>query len=174
MSRTTRVAVVIFLLVATSLLVVATSLAQPPGPPERYTGIQVTCAEIPGEMWLTGQVLHIRGVVSTGWTFGHDYFAGQFTNHTDIDLNLVTFAGNAKGTILIEPDAYQGSWQGHFTGPILNGMYSGQSLDFGEGELAGLMDIAHIQQIDPATLPNNPCGGPPVSAFLVEGMIVER
>lgn len=180
MSKTLKLASILVMLFVAILLVAGTSLAQEAGRPTRYKTYTATCVEYPPEqVWMTGQVLHIRGMVTTGRAFGDPYFAGQFTNSTDIDLNLATASGNVHGTTKIVPEAYDGTWEGgHFTGPIIDHMYTGQGIDYGTGELAGLMDVVHIQQIDPSELPAefaDPCDGNPVlSAFLASGMIVEQ
>jgi hypothetical protein len=180
MSKTLKFASLTIMLVVALLLVADTSLAQGAGQPTRYKTYTATCVEYPPEqVWIAGQVLHIRGMVTTGRTFGDAHFAGHFTNYTDIDLNLVTASGNVHGTTKIVPEAYDGTWQGgHFTGPIIEHMYTGQGIDYGTGELAGLMDVVQIQQIDPSQLPADfvdPCGGNPVlSAFLANGMILEQ
>ncbi|MGD2076893.1 MAG: hypothetical protein PVH18_00815 [Chloroflexota bacterium] len=180
MSKMSKLATISALLVVVVVLISGTVVAQSPGPPYHYTSYMAKCAEYPPQQaWVTGQVLHLRGVVTAGRTFGDPYFAGEFENTVNIDLNMVTGSGNVHGTTQIMPDAYQGTWQGgHFTGPILNFMYSGNGIDYGTGDLAGLMEVVHIQEIDPTQLPaefSNPCNGSPaLSAFFAEGMIVEQ
>jgi len=180
MSKLVKFAGLFVLLVMVFALIPGTILAQPPGPPYGYTAYMAKCAETPPKQaWVTGQVLHLRGVVTTGRTFGDPYFAGEFENTVDIDLNMVTGSGNVHGYGKIMPDAHDGTWQGgHFTGPILNFMYSGQGIDYGTGALDGLMDVVRIQEIDPMGLPAefaNPCnGGPVLSVIFAEGMIVEK
>jgi hypothetical protein len=180
MFKVVRFAALFIVVVVVLSLITDTAMAEPPGLPYRYTSYMAKCAETPPEqVWVTGQVLHLRGIVATGRTFGDPYFAGTFENKVDIDLNMVTGSGNVHGYGKIMPDAYDGTWQsGHFTGPILNFMYSGQGIDYGTGELDGLMDVVHIQEIDPNGLPAdyaNACNGDPVlSVLLAEGMIVEQ
>jgi hypothetical protein len=180
MSKMVKFSGLFVVLVVVFGLIPGTILAQPPEPPHRYTTYMAKCAETaPEQVWVTGQVLHLKGVVTTGRTFGDPYFAGTFKNTVDIELNMTTGTGNVHGYGKIMPDAYDGTWQGgHFTGPILNFMYSGQGIDYGTGELQGLMDVVNIQEIDPSGLPAefaNPCnGGPVLSALFAEGMIVEK
>jgi hypothetical protein len=180
MSKMFKLAGILVFLIVVLLLVAGTTVAQPPGPPYDYTSYMAKCAEYPPEqVWVTGQVVHMRGIVTTGRTFGDPYFTGTFENTVDINLNMMTGSGNVHGTGQITPDAYDGTWEGgHFTGSILNFAYSGQGFDYGTGELTGLMDVVHIQEIDPSQLPAefaDPCnGGLPLSAMFAEGMIVKK
>lgn len=180
MSKIVKLTGSFILMAVIGLLVTGTVLAQPSGPPYQYTSYMVKCAENPPDrVWVTGNVLHLRGVVTTGRTFGDPYFAGTFENTINIDLNMVTGSGNVHGYGKIMPDDFDGTWEGgHFTGPILNFMYSGQGIDYGTGELDGLMDVVHIQEIAPSGLPAeyaNACNGDPaLSVTFAEGMIVQR
>ncbi|MFN2134689.1 MAG: hypothetical protein ACK2UK_01960 [Candidatus Promineifilaceae bacterium] len=180
MNKLYRFFVMIVLLLAALLLIAGTSAAERAESPYRYTTFMAKCAEYPPEeVWETDQVLHIRGLITTGQTFGDPYFAGTFENRTDIDLNMVTGKGHARGTVYIMPDAYDGTWEGgHFSGPIRNFMFSGRGIDYGTGELEGLKDIVRVQEIDPSELPpeyENPCNGDPVlGAFFAIGKIVGK
>jgi hypothetical protein len=167
-------------LVVVLALFAGSSLAQPPGPPYRYTTYIATCEKFPPEeMWFTGKVLHMKGMVSKGVTFGDPYFSGVFEQRTDVILNTESGSGNAAGSIIVKPEAYAGTWEGgHFQGPIHSFMYEGQGIDYGTGELAGLQDVVQIHEILPDELPAewfNPCGGEPVlSASVARGMIVRK
>jgi hypothetical protein len=179
MSKTIKFIGIFIVLVMVLSVVPATILAQSPGPIYHYSSYMAKCSELPPKQaWVTGQVLHLRGIVSTGRTYGDPYFAGTFENTVNLDLNLETGSGNVHGYGKIMPDEYDGTWEGgHFTGPILNFIYNGQGIDYGTGELEGMMDVVHIQEIDPSGLPADfadPCSGSPVlSALYAEGMIVE-
>jgi hypothetical protein len=178
MYRVFKVFGLIVMLVVVMGIAADTSTAKSFMKPHHYTTYMAKCGELaPEEVWETGEVLHLRGVVSTGTTFGEPYFSGTFENRTDIDLNLATGKGDVQGTVLIMPNAYDGSWQGDFKGHIFNFMFKGHGVDFGSDELEGLTDIVHVQEISPSELPaefENPCGEDPVlGAFQAKGVIID-
>lgn len=177
MSKIGKFTVLIVVLVTALGLIAGTCLAKSPGPPYRYTTYMAKCTEFPPEeVWVKGDMLYMKGVVTSGRTFGDPYFAGKFENRFDLRLNTVTGSGWVRGTGVIVPDAYEGSWQGgHFTGQIRNFVFSGHGFDYGMGELEGLRDRVRMYDISPGELPAewaDPCqGGPVLSASAVEGMI---
>jgi len=180
MSKKVKFAGLFILLVVILTMSVGTSLAKSGGPPYRYTSYMATCNEFPPEdVWVTGQVVHIKGMTNTGRIYGDPYFAGTFEQRVDVVLNTVTGSGNAHGTIVIHPNAYEGTWEGgHFQGPIIDFMFMGQGIDFGTGELEGLKDFVQVQEILPDELPAEwvePCQGSPIlSANVGIGKIIEK
>lgn len=180
MSKISKYAALIVVLAVALSLVTGTALAKAPRRPYAYTSYMAKCGELPPEEVLEdGSVVHLKGVVTYGRTFGDPYFEGEFENRFDLKLNMETGSGWVRGTTVIKPDAYDGTWQGgHFTGRIRSFVFSGRGVDFGTGELEGLVDIVRIKDISPSELPaewSDPCQGEPVlSASLAQGMVIGK
>ena len=180
MSKISKYAALIVVLVVVLALFAGTVLAKSPGHPYFYTSYMAKCGELPPEEVVeNGSVLHMKGVVTYGRLFGDPYFEGAFENRFDVKLNTETGSGSVRGTTVITPDAHIGTWQGgHFTGQIRNFVFSGRGIDFGTGELEGLVDVVRMKDISPSELPaawSDPCqGGPVLSASLAQGMIIGK
>ena len=180
MSKISKYAALIVVLGVALVLFVGTALAKAPRHPYAYTSYMAKCGELPPEEVLeSGSVVRLKGVVTYGRVFGDPYFEGEFENRFDVKLNMETGSGWVHGATVVKPDAYDGTWQdGHFSGQIRGFTFSGRGIDFGTGELEGLVDIVHIKDISPSELPaewSDPCQGEPIlGANLAQGRIIGK
>ena len=123
--------------------------------------LQTNTGEIPGKVWLSdeGTVLHIRGqrtfadITPLSGLPECDpvYSSGTMESIVNINLNLITLDGNAYGTHTIQSENFDGSWVGRFSGTIEDGMYLGQAISFGTGELEGMMQKVKVSQTGEVT-----------------------
>ena len=180
MSKISKYAALIVVLVVALALLAGTVLAKSSNRPYSYTSYMAKCGELPPEEVIeNGSDLRLNGVVTFGRIYGDPYFAGEFENRFDLKLNTETGSGSVRGTTVVRPDAYDGTWEGgHFSGRLRSFVFSGRGIDFGTGELEGLVDIVRMKDIPPSELPvewNDPCQGEPVlSASMAQGMIVGK
>ncbi len=116
---------------------------------------QTNTAEIPGKTWFSddGTIMHIRGQITYADIeplAGHPecdpaYSSGQMVMVVNINLNLVTGAGNAYGKHTITADGFDGVWEGVFSGKMENFVYSGKAISHGTGDLEGMLQKVQIQ-----------------------------
>ncbi len=100
----------------------------------------------PGEVYQTGGVLHIRGMVNQGPIW--DYITGTVTTVVDIDLVLATGKGTLRASVVIDVaqldgQGVNGTWEGqahghivHYPGP--DALSTGHIVAHGTGDLAGM------------------------------------
>jgi hypothetical protein len=179
MSKIPKYAGLIIVLAVALALAAGTVLARSPSRPYYYTSYMAKCGELPPEeVTVNGDVMRLKGVVTYGRVFGDPYFAGEFENRFDLKLNTATGTGWVRGTTVITPDTYDGAWEGHFAGRLRSFVFSGRGIDFGKGDLEGLVEIVRIEEISPDELPaewSDPCEGEPVlGANLAHGRIIEK
>lgn len=162
---------VLVLLVA-ALLAVAPAAAK--AKRTQFEAFEATCNIVPGDAEITGNVLHIREQINTNRVIATDATqTGTNTVLVNVDLNLVNGDGAAYGTFSLDPDAFTGTWEGSFSGHISGFVITGQALGHGTGVLAGQKVMVDLQDIDPATLPENPCApGSVLGASSVSGVVL--
>ena len=107
-----------------------------------------------GDVKISGGTLHIRGAIQTGIAESEEVrVAGPFTIVTNFDLNLTTGNGTGFGTISINPDAVDGTWECTSTGRSTNFLFSGRAVGQGTGDLKGQKIMFSItQRVDLPTI----------------------
>ena len=147
------------LLLLTLVLLVGLVLVTPVAArPEiiEFTAVEAVCSVIPGEQWVSGNVLHLRNQVENARTVSAEPLAnGANTLVTNYDLNLLNGSGGLYGTFRWQPDAVNGAWEGRWSGQFKDFVWSGQAVGQGTGVLAGMMVKVWLQGTDvPA---DHPC-----------------
>jgi hypothetical protein len=170
--RKQRFLALLLLALSTALLAVAPVVAK--ATRTQFEAIEATCNIVPGDVTVTGNVLHIRGQINTNRVIASDVTqTGTNTVVVNVDLNLVNGHGAAYGTFSLDPDAFTGTWEGSFSGHISRFVFTGQAVGHGTGDLSGQKVMVDLQDIEPATLPENPCApGPVLRAGSVSGVVL--
>lgn len=139
---------------------------------QSFTALDATCSVIPGSQWIHGNVLHVRGEVDIKQTISSNPLVnGTDRVITNYDINLNTGSGGGWGTFTLQPAGVHGSWSGSFSGPLSLGVFSGQGVATGTGDLAKMRLQAHFQGI-PVPV-NQPCAPAPASdADQIQGAIL--
>lgn len=160
------------LALCTALIAVAPAAAR--ATRTQFEAIEATCDIVPGNVKITGNVLHIRGQINTNRVVATDATqTGTNTVVLNVDLNLDNGSGAAYGTFSLDSDAFTGTWEGSFSGQITDFVFTGQAVGQGTGDLSGQKVMVDLQDIDPATLSDNPCApGPALGASSVTGVVL--
>lgn len=154
------------LMLAMTALVVALVLTVGPAAAQTTTTPFVDkkagCAIVdPGTQWTSGNVVHLRnrsGVSRVVNLQGMPGFDGWMTETVNYNVNLLTLKGVAWGTFNRGFDEIDGTFEGHYAGPITDGLFAGKGEAVGTGSLAGLQLKADSQQVPLAYLPGgDPC-----------------
>ncbi len=138
---------------------------------QSFTALDATCSVIPGTQWISGNVLHVRGEVDIKQTSSSNPLVNG-TNRviTNYDVNLSSGSGGGWGTFTLQPVGVNGSWSGSFSGPLSMGVFSGQGVATGTGDLANMRLQADFQGIPvPAT---QPCPSSASDADQIRGVIL--
>ncbi len=139
-----------------------------------FTAMEATCSVAPGNVTISGNVLHIRGQTNTNRVISADATqTGTNSVVVNVDLDLVSGSGGAHGTFSLNPDAFSGTWEGSWSGPFTDFVFSGQAVGHGTGELAGKKVMVKLRDIDPSGLSENPCPGPAINASMVTGVVLD-
>ena len=153
-------------------LTVAPAAAEATSTP--FSAYEATCNIVPGDVTVTGNMLHIRGQINTNQVIATEVTqTGTNTVVVNVNLNLNNGSGAAYGTFSLDPDAISGTWQGSFSGHISDFVFTGKAVGHGTGDLSGQKVMVDIEDIDPAALPMNPCTpGTALSASSVTGVVL--
>ncbi len=125
-----------------------------------YTGAE--CPIIQGEperQWISEDgILHQRGItVHAIVTSASPYWMGTNDVVWSTEINLATGEVHGYGEVSIHPDAYNGTWEGHFSTHVsADGTILGNATVHGTGELEG-MKAFNIQSTPP--YPDPACFG---------------
>lgn len=103
-----------------------------------FTVYEYICMTDPGQVWVEGDIMHIRGIKHTNVDVS-DTPEVNGLNYTvaDGDINLKTGYAAIRGTFSIQPEGIQGTWDGTWTFIGNAGIARGRSVGRGTGELAG-------------------------------------
>ena len=132
---------VIFVLAMVVILVSAVPAAA------RATRIYYTGAECPitqgdpERQWISEDgILHQRGIpLHNILTSDSPYWLGTNDAVMNTEINLATGEVHAYGMVSIHPDAYDGTWEGHFSTHVsADGTLLGSATVHGTGELEGM------------------------------------
>ena len=146
---------------------------------EGLTSFEYDCA-IPETFnpTFSGNVMHIRDYVHVNVNESDSpYMAGINTTVADAEINNVSGTVSIRGTMRLEPTAYQGSaWEGRWVFIASKGTYFGRAVAQGTGELEGMtlfMDL-YDWAADPlaAAAACEGYGVPEESHTVTEGYIV--
>ena len=89
------------------------------------------CAQLPGEVSVTGNTLHIRNLTNFGFIVSDNALVnGPITVWVSININLKENAGDFAGTLELRPTALggEGTWVGSFGGHLKGGKYGASPL----------------------------------------------
>jgi hypothetical protein len=147
-----KISVVFIVLVCFSFLVLPTGQASAAATRTEFAGIESPDPDdpgFPGEMWISGRVLHIRGMISVYEMITSDPRVGGHdvvTINTNFDLQ--TFSGRMWGTFCLSND--NGYWFGTWTGErALNGYAYIRGVGDGYGDYEGLKIFLDIVRLSP-------------------------
>jgi hypothetical protein len=110
---------------------------EPWGPPERE--------------WVSDDgVLHQRGIlVVNEVSSSNAYLTGGMTLEMNVDIDLGTGLGHAYGTLSLDPIAYNGTWEGHWSTHISPEGLRGSATGQGTGDLQGMKLFNHMANSNP-------------------------
>ena len=120
-----------------------------------WEGSQISGEEIdPGRVWISDDgIQHLRGrVIIDIIKADDDRVAGYITITQNRNLNLTTYDGTYSSKWSLKPDAYDGTWEGVFTGEIRSAIFSGHGHGKGTGELEGMKLTVEAQETAPPYL----------------------
>lgn len=138
MDRKTIVAPLAVLLLA-SLTAASPSLAQTTWTPVDV--FEISCVQVPGMTWTSGEMLHMRGQMSQSTLYDPATLEVVGTNFIlgNANLNQTTgngvFFGTSSGLLL--PVSETGTFDGPWTVQVSSGVLSGHAIAHGTGELEG-------------------------------------
>ncbi|MDX1664999.1 MAG: hypothetical protein R3272_14505 [Candidatus Promineifilaceae bacterium] len=156
------------------LLVLLTGVAFADAEKTTFEWIEVGCAITPGQVWQSGNVLHVRDEVHTAIVLSDEpLLRGTNTIVSNVNLNLKNGTGTGYGTLRAELDAVDGAWEGRWSFQIEDGLFEGRAVSEGTGELRGKRLHSTFEQIPLSELDENPCPGAPVGAHAVRGVMLE-
>jgi hypothetical protein len=103
-----------------------------------------------GEEWIEDGVQYVRGrIIRDRLETDNDRVTGFLTVNYDYDLNLATGAGTMTSTWSVDPDKYEGTWEGRsfitFTGYMLSGFGIGR----GTGNFLGMKITVNFDETPP-------------------------
>lgn len=131
----TKIAVSLLLL----LVAASPALAKPTETPVDL--LEVSCVQIPGMTWTSGEMFHLRGQVSQSVLYDAETLevVGGNAILGNANLNPTTssgvFFGTSSGIYL--PASTTGTFDGPWTIHVSSGEFSGQAVARGTGELEG-------------------------------------
>lgn len=152
------------------MLVILVSVVPATAQTERidYTGTVCIDSLSGGYEWTSGNVYHQRDVVTSGVVISDSpYMAADAVIIQNLDWNLLTNDVHVYGTLEISPDAYDGTWVGHWSTHVYGAVeLRGSSTAIGTGELEGMFDFNNMSS--PAN-PNPACwqGGTDISGYIM-------
>ena len=120
-----------------------------------WEGAQISGEEIdPGRVWISDDgIQHLRDrVIIDRIEADDDRVAGYITITQNRNLNLTTYDGTYSSKWSLKPDAYDGTWEGVFTGKIRSAIFSGHGHAKGTGELEGMKLTVEAQETAPPYL----------------------
>jgi hypothetical protein len=146
---------------------------------EEGTGYQTQCVITdPGQDWMADGIWHVRNMKKVYRKTGDfDFSDGLNYSTVNWSLNLATGSGTAWGTFILEPDDYEGTIEGSFSGQITNYLYSGKGVGLGKGDLKGVQVKVESRQLAPddPEMPPDLCdgdGAPPIQAEVFDSIRV--
>jgi len=138
-----------------------------------FTATATTCEVTPGtEQPGPNGLVQIRNQIFTDVVRSSDSrIAGVNKPVLNLELNPSNGTGSIHGSFVLRPERAGGTWEGHMTGEIRNGLVSARGLARGRGALEGFVMRVDFRQVE--KLPGEaPCANP--SAFFeMEGSILE-
>ena len=132
--KTISLAVVITVALLLSMVMVASAQTT-----RTYlTSYEYDCLVDPGEMWMEGGILHIRGRVQSNVDVSDTQeLNGISTVVGNADINLKTGYGVFRGTYSFQPDGIAGTWEGSWIFTGTKGTGVARTVAQGTGALAG-------------------------------------
>jgi hypothetical protein len=107
-----------------------------------YTGAECPITQgYPERQWISEDgILHQRGIpLHNILTSDSPYWRGTNDVVMNAEINLATGEVHAYGIASINPDAYDGTWEGHFSTHVsADGTLLGSATVHGTGELEGM------------------------------------
>jgi hypothetical protein len=107
-----------------------------------YTGAECPITQgDPERQWISEDgILHQRGITTHSLvTSDSPYWLGTNDVLWNTEINLATGEVHGYGVVSIHPDAYAGTWEGHFSTHVYSdGTLQGSATVHGTGELEGL------------------------------------
>jgi hypothetical protein len=107
-----------------------------------YTGAECPITQgYPERQWISEDgILHQRGITLHNiLTSDSPYWRGTNDVVMNAEINLATGEVHAYGIASINPDAYDGTWEGHFSTHVsADGTLLGSATVHGTGELEGM------------------------------------
>src|SRR5687767_743503 len=95
-----------------------------------FTATATTCEVAPGTQE-SGQdgIVHVRNQSFTDIVRSNDQrIAGVNKPVLDLDFNPAAGTGTVRGPFTLQPDKAGGTWEGHMTGEIRNGLVTAKGL----------------------------------------------
>ena len=135
-----------------------------------FTAQDTVCSQEPGQLELAGNAMHITGQINHEVIQSdEDRVDGIITVVVNGVVNLHTGDGHFFGDFVLEPDAYDGTFAGHFSVQIADGVLTGHSLGHGTGELTG-----HIYRTDLSgfIVPDDPPCSNPLGTLHIDGQLL--
>ena len=116
-----------------------------------WDGYQVDYEQIdPGEVWVEDGIQHVRGrIIRDRLETDNDRVTGFLTVNYDYDLNLATGAGTMTSTWSVDPDEYEGTWDGRSFITFTNYMLSGFGIGRGTGDFQGMKITVNFDETPP-------------------------
>lgn len=116
-----------------------------------WDGHQLDSEQIdPGEEWVEDGILHVRGKRGINrLETDNDRVTGVLTIEYDYDLNLTTGAGTMTGKWHVDPDEYEGTWQGRSSLVFTNFILSGIGIGRGYGDFQGMKLTVNFDETPP-------------------------
>ncbi|HEV2749184.1 MAG TPA: hypothetical protein VGV12_01525 [Gemmatimonadales bacterium] len=99
----------------------------------------------PGKQWVSDDVAHTRDQIQTGPVSGD--LSGSITVTGRADVTVATQTGTGSGEFTIT--ATGGTWEGRFEGRFDGGVFFGNLVAHGTGDVAGLILRGTISQTEP-------------------------
>ena len=168
---------ILAVVIAAALLIGSTTNSSAGGTRTDFTATEYVCAPEPPEMWIGGNVMHIRDYKHINVNVSDSpLHNGLNTTMADADINMKTGIAIIRGTFSIRPEGIDGTWEGTwvFNGTPGVGFVRGRGV--GTGELAGKLIFLEVYDLPPnPDLNEEMCAGigAPEGIEKVEGYILE-
>ena len=170
--------ILLAVVIASTLLLVMAVGANAQATRTNVTSYEYDClSQQPDELWMEGDVLHIRGVGHKNVNISDTpEFNGINTTWADADINMKTGYAYIRGTMSFKPQGIDGTWEGTWIFISNKGVSGGSAVAHGTGVLEGKK--LFLKLYDTPTVPETASicadyGQPESSNTSIEGYILE-
>jgi hypothetical protein len=174
MKRTRNIAVAV--VIAAVLLFSMTFAASAQTTRTDLNSKEYDCLTDPGEVWMEGNILHIRGIEHVNVDVSDTpELNGINTTVADAEINMATGFVEIRGTFHFQPKGIQGTWEGSWVFIGNKGVLNSRTVAHGTGALAGKSLFLHMYDLpyDPTTEALCAGIGIPEGTMYIEGYILD-